>query len=90
MLKGLNQGRNCRTLQFLPYFFTKGDQIMRDERDYEIPDDAPVVSGRELAEMINNNPDKLYLVGFIEEKPGLDYKRVKRRVIIYESDNGQK
>ncbi len=90
MLKGLNLGRNCKNITVPALLFYEGDQIMRDERDYEIPDDAPIVTGSELAEMINNNPDKLYLVGFIEEKPGLEYKRVRRRVIIYESDNGQK
>ena len=63
---------------------------MRNKNDYEIPEDAPVVTGSELAEMINSNPDKLYLVGFIEDKPEPKLGNPERRVIIYGSDNRQK
>lgn len=44
------------------------------------------LTGKELSEMINKNPDTVFIVSFDFRTPVTPRKRIKRRVIIYESD----
>ena len=44
------------------------------------------LTGKELSEMINKNPDTEFIVSFDFRTPVTQRKRLKRRVIIYESD----
>ena len=44
------------------------------------------LTGKELSEMINKNPDTEFIVSFDFRTTVTQRKRIKRRVIIYESD----
>ena len=44
------------------------------------------LTGKELSEMINKNPDTEFIVSFDFRTPVTQRERIKRRVIIYESD----
>ena len=44
------------------------------------------LTGKELSEMINKNPDAEFIVSFDFRTPVTKKEKVRRRVIIYESD----
>ncbi len=44
------------------------------------------LTGKELSEMISNNPDTEFVVSFDFRTPVTKKEKIRRRVIIYESD----
>ena len=45
-----------------------------------------ILTGKELSEMISNNPDTEFVVSFDFRTPVTKKEKIRRRVIIYESD----
>lgn len=45
-----------------------------------------ILTGKELSEMISNNPDTEFVVSFDFRTPVKKKEKIRRRVIIYESD----
>ena len=76
-------------LYAVPAFLLKRKEvIMAIIEPYEYKGEAieMTLTGKELSEMINKNPDTEFVVSFDFRSPVTKKEKVRRRVIIYESD----
>ncbi len=73
----------------IPFLIAKRKEITMaiiEPHEYKGEAIEMILTGKELSEMISNNPDTEFVVSFDFRTPVTKKEKIRRRVIIYESD----